>query len=154
MELIDSISRHTNTSLLFGTTFIITSLNFRVLSSSCSQYQYCYNKVCRRFKLIVCEYLVYVGMCVCICMSTMIYLISTAARKSWVRFLALISTTDVFAMGAHGSREKLGRSASERFIQNKFIEQERERFSRFGKRARGKLLNPCFPSFISLCLSL
>lgn len=39
-------------------------------------------------------------------------------------------------MGAHGSKEKLARSASERYtVQNKFIEQER--FGRFGKRARG-----------------
>ena len=38
-------------------------------------------------------------------------------------------------MGAHGSKEKLARSASERYVQSKFIEQER--FGRFGKRARG-----------------
>lgn len=45
-------------------------------------------------------------------------------------------------MGAHGSKEKLSRSASERFVQNKLIEQERERFGRFGKRTRG---NYAFP---------
>lgn len=38
-------------------------------------------------------------------------------------------------MGAHGSKEKLSRSASERYVPNKYIEQER--FGRFGKRARG-----------------
>lgn len=39
-------------------------------------------------------------------------------------------------MGAHGSKEKFGRSASERYVSNsKYIEQER--FGRFGKRARG-----------------
>lgn len=38
-------------------------------------------------------------------------------------------------MGAHGSKEKFGRSASERHASNKYIEQER--FGRFGKRARG-----------------
>lgn len=41
-------------------------------------------------------------------------------------------------MGAHGSKEKLSRSASERYIQQqRLIEIERERFGRFGKRSRG-----------------
>lgn len=44
------------------------------------------------------------------------------------------------AMGAHGSKEKLTRSASERYVQHKLIEQERERFGRFGKRARGNCI--------------
>lgn len=38
-------------------------------------------------------------------------------------------------MGVHGSKEKFARSASERYVSNKYIEQER--FGRFGKRARG-----------------
>lgn len=43
-------------------------------------------------------------------------------------------------MGAHGSKEKITRSASERYVQHKLIEQERERFGRFGKRARGNCI--------------
>lgn len=35
-------------------------------------------------------------------------------------------------MGAHGSKEKLARSASERYVHNSVI--ERERFGSFGKR--------------------
>ena len=38
-------------------------------------------------------------------------------------------------MGAHGSKEKLHRSASERFVHAQVI--ERERFGSFGKRGRG-----------------
>ncbi|KFB41487.1 hypothetical protein ZHAS_00009081 [Anopheles sinensis] len=38
-------------------------------------------------------------------------------------------------MGAHGSKEKLSRSASERFVHTQVI--ERERFGSFGKRVRG-----------------
>lgn len=45
-------------------------------------------------------------------------------------------------MGAHGSKEKFGRSASERYVSNKYIEQER--FGRFGKRARGNQLYMIF----------
>lgn len=37
-------------------------------------------------------------------------------------------------MGAHGSKEKLHRSASERFVHNQVI--ERERFGSFGKRVK------------------
>lgn len=39
-------------------------------------------------------------------------------------------------MGAHGSKEKLHRSASERFVHTQVI--ERERFGSFGKRVKGK----------------
>lgn len=49
-------------------------------------------------------------------------------------------------MGAHGSKEKLTRSTSERYVQSKLIEHERERFGRFGKRARGN----CFSFFFVL----
>uniref|UniRef100_A0A182JMA3 Uncharacterized protein n=1 Tax=Anopheles atroparvus TaxID=41427 RepID=A0A182JMA3_ANOAO len=38
-------------------------------------------------------------------------------------------------MGAHGSKEKLSRSASERFVHTQVL--ERERFGSFGKRVRG-----------------
>uniref|UniRef100_A0A182VAX8 Uncharacterized protein n=1 Tax=Anopheles merus TaxID=30066 RepID=A0A182VAX8_ANOME len=38
-------------------------------------------------------------------------------------------------MGAHGSKEKLSRSASERYVHTQVI--ERERFGSFGKRGRG-----------------
>lgn len=43
-------------------------------------------------------------------------------------------------MGAHGSKEKLHRSASERFVHTQVI--ERERFGSFGKRVKekGKIL--------------
>jgi hypothetical protein len=37
-------------------------------------------------------------------------------------------------MGAHGSKEKLSRSASERFVHAQVI--ERERFGSFGKRIK------------------
>lgn len=37
-------------------------------------------------------------------------------------------------MGAHGSKEKLHRSASERFVHTQVI--ERERFGSFGKRVK------------------
>lgn len=37
-------------------------------------------------------------------------------------------------MGAHGSKEKLHRSASERFVHTQVI--ERERFGSFGKRPK------------------
>lgn len=37
-------------------------------------------------------------------------------------------------MGAHGSKEKLTRSASERFVHSQVI--ERERFGSFGKRVK------------------
>ena len=37
-------------------------------------------------------------------------------------------------MGAHGSKEKLTRSASERFVHAQVI--ERERFGSFGKRVK------------------
>lgn len=40
-------------------------------------------------------------------------------------------------MGAYGSKEKLSRSASDRYIQSQILEHERERFGRFGKRSRG-----------------
>jgi hypothetical protein len=45
-------------------------------------------------------------------------------------------------MGAHGSKEKLSRSASERYVHNQVI--ERERFGSFGKRVKGtnELYNP------------
>lgn len=39
-------------------------------------------------------------------------------------------------MGAHGSKEKLNRNASERFAHTQVI--ERERFGSFGKRGKGK----------------
>lgn len=39
-------------------------------------------------------------------------------------------------MGAHGSKEKLHRSASERFVHTQVI--ERERFGSFGKRVKEK----------------
>lgn len=52
-----------------------------------------------------------------------------------------------FTMGAHGSKEKLTRSTSERYVQSKLIEHERERFGRFGKRARGN----CFSLIIFVC---
>jgi len=39
-------------------------------------------------------------------------------------------------MGAHGSKEKLQRSASERFVHQHVI--ERERFGSFGKRVKEK----------------
>lgn len=42
-------------------------------------------------------------------------------------------------MGAHGSKEKLSRTASERYVHSKIIEQER--FGRFGKRGRGKFFD-------------
>lgn len=38
-------------------------------------------------------------------------------------------------MGAHGSKERLNRSASERFVHAQVI--ERERFGSFGKRVKG-----------------
>lgn len=43
-------------------------------------------------------------------------------------------------MGAHGSKEKLSRSASERYVHTQII--ERERFGSFGKRTKGKQLEP------------
>uniref|UniRef100_A0A182Q0L8 Uncharacterized protein n=1 Tax=Anopheles farauti TaxID=69004 RepID=A0A182Q0L8_9DIPT len=44
-------------------------------------------------------------------------------------------------MGAHGSKEKLSRSASERYVHTQVI--ERERFGSFGKRGRGEgMFNP------------
>lgn len=46
-------------------------------------------------------------------------------------------TSNKIKMGAHGSKEKLSRSASERYIQSPALEHERERFGRFGKRSRG-----------------
>lgn len=49
-------------------------------------------------------------------------------------------------MGAHGSKEKLARSASERYVNSKYIEQER--FGRFGKRARGNWLLFFFRLFL------
>lgn len=57
-------------------------------------------------------------------------------------------------MGAHGSKEKLTRSASERYVQSKLIEQERERFGRFGKRARGNYFLYCFFFFSTYILSV
>lgn len=48
-------------------------------------------------------------------------------------------------MGAHGSKEKLHRSASERFVHTQVI--ERERFGSFGKRPKKegkKFENLCF----------
>lgn len=39
-------------------------------------------------------------------------------------------------MGAHGSKEKLSRSSSERYVHNQVI--ERERFGSFGKRSKSK----------------
>ena len=39
-------------------------------------------------------------------------------------------------MGAHGSKEKLHRSASERYVHTQVI--ERERFGSFGKRVKEK----------------
>lgn len=39
-------------------------------------------------------------------------------------------------MGAHGSKEKLSRSSSERYVHTQYI--ERERFGSFGKRTKGK----------------
>lgn len=39
-------------------------------------------------------------------------------------------------MGAHGSKEKLSRSSSERYVHTQII--ERERFGSFGKRTKGK----------------
>lgn len=51
-------------------------------------------------------------------------------------------------MGAHGSKEKLTRSASERYVQHKLIEQERERFGRFGKRARGNCIIVLYASSV------
>jgi len=42
-------------------------------------------------------------------------------------------------MGAHGSKEKLNRTASERYTHNQVI--ERERFGSFGKRTKGKFLS-------------
>jgi len=47
-------------------------------------------------------------------------------------------------MGAHGSKEKLTRSASERFVHAQVI--ERERFGSFGKRIKKegkKIVNFC-----------
>lgn len=40
-------------------------------------------------------------------------------------------------MGAHGSKEKLSRSSSERYVVHTQII-ERERFGSFGKRTKGK----------------
>lgn len=48
-------------------------------------------------------------------------------------------------MGAHGSKEKLHRSASERFVHTQVI--ERERFGSFGKRVKGKGIF-CYVIFI------
>lgn len=39
-------------------------------------------------------------------------------------------------MGAHSSKEKLSRSASERYVHTQVI--ERERFGSFGKKIKGK----------------
>lgn len=39
-------------------------------------------------------------------------------------------------MGAHGSKEKLHRSASERYVHTQVIERDRERFGSFGKRVK------------------
>lgn len=48
-------------------------------------------------------------------------------------------------MGAHGSKEKLSRSSSERFVHTQVI--ERERFGSFGKRAKGILYSFFYYNF-------
>lgn len=51
-------------------------------------------------------------------------------------------------MGAHGSKEKINRSSSERFVHHHVIERERERFGSFGKRSKGiTIRHICIPPF-------
>lgn len=49
-------------------------------------------------------------------------------------------------MGAHSSKEKLSRSASERYVHTQVI--ERERFGSFGKKIKGKIFYFIYKYFI------